>query len=164
MTFYLFLADRHGTGSGARWAIMGIAVKVGQSVGYFYVTQFIILLIAMCLLFRSVYVCFIVEVLSLDSSLTRYFLQTVIVDAGRWILSKPNVGVNCSGSCSPMILGNASLSGARRPLHCPILTARCLTPTTLLTSRAVSVFFSQCVRNTQLMSPISPRLEASLRV
>ncbi|KAJ3568149.1 hypothetical protein NP233_g5908 [Leucocoprinus birnbaumii] len=33
MTFYLFLADRHGTASGARWAIMGIAVKVGQSIG-----------------------------------------------------------------------------------------------------------------------------------
>lgn len=32
MTFYLFLADRHGNVSGARWAIMGIAVKVGQSV------------------------------------------------------------------------------------------------------------------------------------
>ncbi|KAG6888565.1 hypothetical protein C0995_007354 [Termitomyces sp. Mi166 len=31
MTFYMFLADRHGTSSGARWAIMGIAVKVGQS-------------------------------------------------------------------------------------------------------------------------------------
>lgn len=33
MVFYLFLADRHGTSSGARWAIMGIAVKVGQSIG-----------------------------------------------------------------------------------------------------------------------------------
>ncbi|KAF8661287.1 hypothetical protein AX16_001386 [Volvariella volvacea WC 439] len=33
MTFYLFLADRHGTKSGARWAIMGLAVKVGQSIG-----------------------------------------------------------------------------------------------------------------------------------
>ncbi|KAF8885022.1 fungal-specific transcription factor domain-containing protein [Infundibulicybe gibba] len=31
MTFYLFLADRHGTSSGARWGIMGIAVKVGQN-------------------------------------------------------------------------------------------------------------------------------------
>ncbi|KAF7370826.1 Fungal-trans domain-containing protein [Mycena sanguinolenta] len=30
MAYYLFLADRHGTGSGARWAIMGIAVKVAQ--------------------------------------------------------------------------------------------------------------------------------------
>lgn len=43
MTFYLFLADRHGTSSGARWAIMGIAVKVGQSVGYFYVSFIIFL-------------------------------------------------------------------------------------------------------------------------
>lgn len=34
MTFYLFLADRHGTGSGARWALMGIAVKVAQSVSF----------------------------------------------------------------------------------------------------------------------------------
>ncbi|KAG5650570.1 hypothetical protein H0H81_011777 [Sphagnurus paluster] len=33
MTFYLFLADRHGTSSGARWTIMGIAIKVGQSIG-----------------------------------------------------------------------------------------------------------------------------------
>ncbi|TFK39369.1 fungal-specific transcription factor domain-containing protein [Crucibulum laeve] len=33
MSFYLFLADRHGTSSGARWTIMGIAVKVGQSIG-----------------------------------------------------------------------------------------------------------------------------------
>ncbi|KIM44896.1 hypothetical protein M413DRAFT_442869 [Hebeloma cylindrosporum] len=36
MTFYLFLVDRHGTSSGARWAIMGLAVKVGQSVRYSY--------------------------------------------------------------------------------------------------------------------------------
>jgi hypothetical protein len=34
MAFYLFLSDRHGTGSGARWAIMGIAVKVAQSVRF----------------------------------------------------------------------------------------------------------------------------------
>lgn len=47
MTFYLFLADRHGTSSGARWAIMGIAVKVGQSVGYFCTSSFIIFLISM---------------------------------------------------------------------------------------------------------------------
>lgn len=47
MTFYLFLADRHGTSSGARWAIMGIAVKVGQSVGYFCTSSFIIFLIVM---------------------------------------------------------------------------------------------------------------------
>ncbi|KAL0953455.1 hypothetical protein HGRIS_004688 [Hohenbuehelia grisea] len=33
MTFYLFLADRHGTSSGARWGIMGIAVKMAQSIG-----------------------------------------------------------------------------------------------------------------------------------
>jgi len=32
MTFYLFLSDRHGSNSGARWAIMGIAIKVAQSV------------------------------------------------------------------------------------------------------------------------------------
>jgi hypothetical protein len=32
MAYYLFLGDRHGTGSGARWALMGIAVKVAQSV------------------------------------------------------------------------------------------------------------------------------------
>ncbi|KAF8998591.1 hypothetical protein BDQ17DRAFT_1362076 [Cyathus striatus] len=30
MTYYLFLADRHGTASGARWALMGIAVKLGK--------------------------------------------------------------------------------------------------------------------------------------
>ncbi|GLB43439.1 putative fungal specific transcription factor [Lyophyllum shimeji] len=33
MTFYLFLVDRHGTNAGARWAIMGIAVKLSQSIG-----------------------------------------------------------------------------------------------------------------------------------
>ncbi|KAF9258728.1 hypothetical protein L218DRAFT_964266 [Marasmius fiardii PR-910] len=33
MTYYLFIADRHGTGSGARWAIMGLAVKLAQSIG-----------------------------------------------------------------------------------------------------------------------------------
>lgn len=32
MTFYLFLGDRHGTSSGSRWTIMGIAVKLAQSV------------------------------------------------------------------------------------------------------------------------------------
>jgi hypothetical protein len=32
MTFYLFFADRHGTSAGARWATMGFAVKVAQSV------------------------------------------------------------------------------------------------------------------------------------
>ncbi|KAL0060885.1 hypothetical protein AAF712_012349 [Marasmius tenuissimus] len=33
MTYYLFIADRHGTGSGDRWAIMGLAVKLAQSIG-----------------------------------------------------------------------------------------------------------------------------------
>jgi hypothetical protein len=33
MTFYLFFSDRHGTGSGARWHTMGLAVKVAQSIG-----------------------------------------------------------------------------------------------------------------------------------
>ncbi|KAF8899636.1 fungal-specific transcription factor domain-containing protein [Gymnopilus junonius] len=33
MTYYLFLADRHGTSSGARWATMGLTVKVAQSIG-----------------------------------------------------------------------------------------------------------------------------------
>lgn len=33
MTFYLFFSDRHGSVSGARWALMGIAVKVAQSIG-----------------------------------------------------------------------------------------------------------------------------------
>jgi hypothetical protein len=33
MSVYLFLADRHGRASGARWAIMGMAVKVAQSIG-----------------------------------------------------------------------------------------------------------------------------------
>lgn len=33
MSFYLFLADRHGTGSGTRWAIMGLSVKLAQSIG-----------------------------------------------------------------------------------------------------------------------------------
>lgn len=32
MTFYLFLADRNSTNNGARWTIMGIAVKIAQSV------------------------------------------------------------------------------------------------------------------------------------
>lgn len=32
MSFYLFLADRHATGSGIRWLIMGLAIRVGQSV------------------------------------------------------------------------------------------------------------------------------------
>jgi len=35
MTFYLFLADRHGTSSGGRWAIMGLAVKMAQSVRFY---------------------------------------------------------------------------------------------------------------------------------
>ncbi|KAF4569974.1 hypothetical protein EYR40_008957 [Pleurotus pulmonarius] len=33
MSYYLFLADRHGSSSGARWAIMGITVKLSQSIG-----------------------------------------------------------------------------------------------------------------------------------
>ncbi|KAI5122508.1 hypothetical protein M0805_001416 [Coniferiporia weirii] len=33
MSYYLFLADRHGTGSGSRWIIMGFAVKLAQSIG-----------------------------------------------------------------------------------------------------------------------------------
>jgi hypothetical protein len=32
MSFYLFFSDRHGTSGGSRWAIMGMAVKLGQSV------------------------------------------------------------------------------------------------------------------------------------
>ncbi|KAF8633249.1 hypothetical protein AX15_001442 [Amanita polypyramis BW_CC] len=33
MTFYLFLADRNSTNNSARWTIMGIAVKIAQSIG-----------------------------------------------------------------------------------------------------------------------------------
>ncbi|KIY69236.1 hypothetical protein CYLTODRAFT_452841 [Cylindrobasidium torrendii FP15055 ss-10] len=33
MTFYLFLADRHGTASGTRWAFMGLAVKMAETIG-----------------------------------------------------------------------------------------------------------------------------------
>lgn len=33
MSFYLFFSDRHGTSGGSRWAIMGMAVKLAQSVG-----------------------------------------------------------------------------------------------------------------------------------
>jgi hypothetical protein len=33
MSVYLFLADRHGRGSGTRWAVLGMAVKVAQSIG-----------------------------------------------------------------------------------------------------------------------------------
>lgn len=32
MAFYLFLAERHGSGVGSRWALMGLAVKLGISV------------------------------------------------------------------------------------------------------------------------------------
>lgn len=32
MTYYLFLSDRHGTSTGTRWAIMGLAVKLSQTV------------------------------------------------------------------------------------------------------------------------------------
>ncbi len=32
MTYYLFLSDRNGAGSGSRWALMGMTVKVAQSV------------------------------------------------------------------------------------------------------------------------------------
>jgi hypothetical protein len=32
MSFYLFLMDRNGAASESRWVIMGIAVKIGQSV------------------------------------------------------------------------------------------------------------------------------------
>jgi Fungal specific transcription factor domain len=32
MSFYLFFSDRHGTSGGSRWAIMGMAAKLGQSV------------------------------------------------------------------------------------------------------------------------------------
>jgi hypothetical protein len=35
MSFYLFFSDRHGTSGGSRWAIMGMAVKVAQSVSRF---------------------------------------------------------------------------------------------------------------------------------
>ncbi|KAG8220860.1 hypothetical protein J3R82DRAFT_2355 [Butyriboletus roseoflavus] len=33
MTFFLFLSDRHGSNSGTRWAIIGMAIKVAQSIG-----------------------------------------------------------------------------------------------------------------------------------
>ncbi|KAF7798003.1 hypothetical protein EIP86_009213 [Pleurotus ostreatoroseus] len=32
MAFYLFLSERHGSGVGSRWALMGLAVKLGISV------------------------------------------------------------------------------------------------------------------------------------
>jgi len=31
---YLFFSDRHGTSGGSRWAIMGLAVKLAQSVSF----------------------------------------------------------------------------------------------------------------------------------
>lgn len=33
MTFYHFFSDRNGTNSGTRWALMGVAVKIAQSIG-----------------------------------------------------------------------------------------------------------------------------------
>ncbi|KAF5336101.1 hypothetical protein D9611_006219 [Ephemerocybe angulata] len=33
MTYYMFLSDRHGTNTGARWGIMGITIRVAQSIG-----------------------------------------------------------------------------------------------------------------------------------
>lgn len=33
MTYYMFLADRHGSNTGARWGIMGITIKMAQSIG-----------------------------------------------------------------------------------------------------------------------------------
>ncbi|CDO73245.1 hypothetical protein BN946_scf185008.g7 [Trametes cinnabarina] len=33
MAFYLFLSERHGSGVGSRWAFMGLAVKLGVSMG-----------------------------------------------------------------------------------------------------------------------------------
>jgi hypothetical protein len=33
MSFYLFLSDKHGMSGGSRWAIMGMAVKLAQSIG-----------------------------------------------------------------------------------------------------------------------------------
>jgi hypothetical protein len=35
MSFYLFFSDRHGSSGGSRWAIMGMAVKLAQSVSRF---------------------------------------------------------------------------------------------------------------------------------
>ena len=35
MSFYLFFSDRHGGSGGSRWAIMGMAVKLAQSVSQF---------------------------------------------------------------------------------------------------------------------------------
>ena len=32
ISFYLFFSDRHGSSGGSRWAIMGMAVKLAQSV------------------------------------------------------------------------------------------------------------------------------------
>ena len=34
MTYYMFLADRHGTDTNARWHTMGLAIKTAQSVGF----------------------------------------------------------------------------------------------------------------------------------
>lgn len=33
MSFYLFFSDRHGSSGGSRWAIMGMAAKLAQSIG-----------------------------------------------------------------------------------------------------------------------------------
>jgi hypothetical protein len=32
MTFYMFLSDRHGARTNARWSIMGVAIKIAQAV------------------------------------------------------------------------------------------------------------------------------------
>lgn len=130
MSFYLFFADRHGRGSGTRWAIMGMAVKVAQSIGL-----------------RKYFPCSLPPIEMLSNP------QTVTVVDGRWNPRRLNAEGIFSGSFTPMtrgryvleitlvviqliIISALRLVGPRHSRY-HILTARCLTHRNQGTSRVV---------------------------
>jgi hypothetical protein len=49
MAFYLFLADRHGSRAGSRWALMALVVKLAQSVCVLSLFLYFVVLIGVCI-------------------------------------------------------------------------------------------------------------------
>jgi len=87
MSFYLFFSERHGTSGGSRWAIMGLAVKLAQSVSFAHMLAHVLSSKCECepsSPFRSDFVSISN---SISATIAKCILSTTVDrDTGRWKL------------------------------------------------------------------------------
>ena len=105
MSFYLFLSDKHGMSGGSRWAIMGMAVKLAQSVSRF-VNRRLHWILTSLFPPRSDFVSCIANTMV---TITKHFLfctaQTATQVVGSWTSQRLNVGGRYFGSFMFTTLG-----------------------------------------------------------